>query len=384
MSSSHYTLLVTKQSSLSMSRRALKEGGAERDIHTVVKQSPFALELGIVAGLLPPPHPPIDLKSFIYSASLVYANEPTEPESAVDYLRTKPFDVKFNVDPSGSKVSMECRLKILSSQRENQCFCLRFDILDPETKLSIGLPLINTETAVSEPIRVISKPEHTRKPKPSKKRSINDVLMESLSHVEEHQIAVISRMREVLSQSHAVGSTATPTLSSSSSSSSSSFSSFSPSSSSFSHSHLVSPARPYSLADDPDPLLGSSPLRSSPRPSPITHQGEAIPIRHAFQNLLSTYAMLSPADRQAKLRSILQIFGTSAYMDRITEMIDLFSVEGAEHGLQREIGTTFLPQTHNLTLSPGGLVNGQCICPTCPARIQLQQVEDFYKDMFSV
>ena len=93
--------------------------------------------------------------------------------------------------------------------------------------------------------------------------------------------------------------------------------------------------------------------------------------------------MLSPSDRPAKLRAILQVFGTSVYLDRVLEMIDLFSVEGAEHGLQREVGTTFASAPAQSD-EPGGLIDGRCLCPTCPAKIQLEQVEDFYKDMFSV
>jgi len=80
-------------------------------------------------------------------------------------------------------VDIEVRLKVLSSQHEDMFFRVKFIALDPIGKQEVAASLM----VLSAPIKVISKPEQLKKRRPSKKRTLNDALIDSLNRIERRQ-----------------------------------------------------------------------------------------------------------------------------------------------------------------------------------------------------
>jgi hypothetical protein len=170
-------LVVLKQNCLAEEQIPNKDGDTT-NVFVVVKHSPFVVQLGF-HPTYNGPQP--DLNCLSFDVKLVY-DSPEEKE--VDFIKHKPFEFRVKVDPSGTFVNIECRLKVLTSQLEDMFFRLRFVGLDPITKRAIGPQL----TAISEPIKVISKPEQLRKNLPTQKRKINDALVHVLDRIENSQL----------------------------------------------------------------------------------------------------------------------------------------------------------------------------------------------------
>eukprot|EP01103_Thecamoeba_quadrilineata_P004172 TRINITY_DN138_c0_g1_i1.p1 TRINITY_DN138_c0_g1~~TRINITY_DN138_c0_g1_i1.p1 ORF type:complete len:325 (-),score=71.47 TRINITY_DN138_c0_g1_i1:114-1088(-) len=169
-------LIVLKQNCLAEEQIPNKDGDTT-NVFVVVKHSPFNVQLGFLPTY---GGPQPDLNCLSFDVKLVY-DSPEEKE--VDFIKHKPFEFRVKVDPSGTFVNIECRLKVLTSQLEDMFFRLRFLGLDPITKRAIGPQL----TAISEPIKVISKPEQLRKNLPTQKRKINDALVHVLDRIENSQ-----------------------------------------------------------------------------------------------------------------------------------------------------------------------------------------------------
>jgi hypothetical protein len=169
-------LVVLKQNCLAEEQIPNKEGETT-NVFVVVKHSPFIVQLGFPSSYTGPQP---DLNCLTFDVKLVY-DSPEEKE--VDFIKHKPFEFRVKVDPSGTYVNIECRLKVLTSQLEDMFFRLRFLGLDPISKRVIGPQL----TAISEPIKVISKPEQLRKNVPTQKRKINEALVHVLDRIENSQ-----------------------------------------------------------------------------------------------------------------------------------------------------------------------------------------------------
>eukprot|EP01103_Thecamoeba_quadrilineata_P004173 TRINITY_DN138_c0_g2_i1.p1 TRINITY_DN138_c0_g2~~TRINITY_DN138_c0_g2_i1.p1 ORF type:complete len:322 (-),score=62.67 TRINITY_DN138_c0_g2_i1:34-999(-) len=169
-------LVVLKQNCLAEEQIPNKDGDIT-NVFVVVKHSPFIVQLGFLPTYNGPQP---DLNCLSFDVKLVY-DSPEEKE--VDFIKHKPFEFRVKVDPSGTFVNIECRLKVLTSQLEDMFFRLRFVGLDPITKRPIGPQL----TAISEPIKVISKPEQLRKTLPTQKRKVNDALVHVLDRIENSQ-----------------------------------------------------------------------------------------------------------------------------------------------------------------------------------------------------
>lgn len=78
----------------------------------------------------------------------------------VDFVKLKPLEARCHVNERGDQVTMEIRLKVLSSQLEDMFFRLRLVAVDSVTKQRL-----DQFSVVSEPIKVVSKPEQAKKRK---------------------------------------------------------------------------------------------------------------------------------------------------------------------------------------------------------------------------
>ena len=326
----------------------------------------------------------------------------------------KPLEYKTRISESGTGATVECRLKVLTSQLEDMLFRIKFTLLDADNnELS---PLL---VARSEPIKVISKPEQPRKQKTrTKKRTLNDMLLDTLSRIEKMQQIQQERLQQITQTVSDVGGiTATTRLtsvlhhhappllpataggggaSSSSSSSSSSLSSLvalggnvgfssmatTPSatttSSSYNDGHrnkkqkLLDGTYHHRPTHSPSHTHSLTPTHTDDRP---------LDFELAFRDLLDSFEALPPEQRFEQLRRFLENSGTS--LDSLSELHDLFSSEGLERPIgsqvprvgpaDEEAGTTF---------SADGELT--CECQDCPHKLELERIEEFYKEVFSL
>lgn len=101
----------------------------------------------------------------------------------MSFVKTKPIEYKPVVNESGDQVTLNMKIKVLTSQHEDMFFRVRVAALQQKTRQ----PLVPPLELVSEPIKVISKPKQSKKKTQSKKRSLNDLLIEAVHRIELHQ-----------------------------------------------------------------------------------------------------------------------------------------------------------------------------------------------------
>jgi len=155
MSGSHQAqnslIAILKQTSPFEER--VTRNGIQRDIHVVIKNSPFVVQIGLGR------HCELDLNHIAFEAVLLYD---TDGEKGVDFVKLKPIEYKCIPNESGDQVSIELRIKVLTSQHEDMFFKVKIQGTDPVSKQEI--PNLK---AITAPIKVISKPEQLKKRQPS-------------------------------------------------------------------------------------------------------------------------------------------------------------------------------------------------------------------------
>eukprot|EP00026_Physarum_polycephalum_P006242 Phypoly_transcript_06284.p1 GENE.Phypoly_transcript_06284~~Phypoly_transcript_06284.p1 ORF type:complete len:425 (+),score=94.06 Phypoly_transcript_06284:179-1453(+) len=196
--------LVTILKQTSPFEERVTRNGIQRDIHVVIKNSPFVVQMGIARNC------EIDLNHIAFDCSLLYD---TEGEKGVDFVKLKPIEYKCVPNEGGDQVSVELRIKVLTSQHEDMFFKVKIQGQDPVTKQDV--PNLKVITA---PIKVISKPEQLKKRQPApipipinnvatpsitaipingnisttatpnnKKRTVNDLVVEAVTRIEKQQ-----------------------------------------------------------------------------------------------------------------------------------------------------------------------------------------------------
>lgn len=156
------------------------KNGLEKNAHVVVKNSPFCVTFGFVmpstnSNLL---KIPLDFHKYSLDIKLLYDSE---VEKEVDFLAEKPFLFKPTINQSGSKLTLEVRIKVLTSQLEHMLFRVGLKLFDPQTKQLMF-------ESSSEAIKVISKSDQVKKKKmPRKKASSIHELGDYLVQIEARQ-----------------------------------------------------------------------------------------------------------------------------------------------------------------------------------------------------
>jgi len=193
--------------------------GIQRDIHVVIKNSPFVVQMGVSRNC------EIDLNHIAFEAALLYD---TDGEKGVDFVKLKPIEYKCIPNEAGDQVSVELRIKVLTSQHEDMFFKVKIQGQDPVSKQEI--PNLKVITA---PIKVISKPEQLKKrqtgtgapiqantilppttvvpvPTPStnnnpnitvtnsKKRTVNDLVIEAVTRIEKQQYEQANALDKII------------------------------------------------------------------------------------------------------------------------------------------------------------------------------------------
>ncbi|KYQ92975.1 putative transcriptional regulator [Tieghemostelium lacteum] len=148
--------------------------GLQKLIRVVIKNSPFNVQLKLKKS-------DIDLNHVAFESTLLYDYDNNE-EKEVDFVKCKPVEHKATPNEQGDTINVELRIKVLTSQHEDMFFRVKVEGQDPITKEPIKGLFCQTN-----PIKVISKPEQLKKKQPPKKRTWNDILMESVSKIQHQQ-----------------------------------------------------------------------------------------------------------------------------------------------------------------------------------------------------
>lgn len=303
-------------------------GGVARTVHVVVKNTVLPLQLAL-AGV---PSPAVNFNSFSVDVSLWYDTEGML-EKEVDFLKVKPLSFKYAVANGGLAATVELKIKCLTSQHEDSFFRAKITALDPRTGREFSPSLF----AVSEPIKVISKPEQLKKRKIAKKRTLTDMLVETVARIERQQqtqAALIERLAEAAAR----------------------------------------PAAPVPMEDISAPRSAPAPASASASsaPAPATNVNnnnapQPVEFEVAFSQFLASYHSLPSEERAEKVRRLVR-GSSSRDTEKLSELIDLFTTEGLNQP----------PPGSDLTA--GG---ASCQCAACPHRAELAKIDDFYKEFLS-
>jgi len=177
------SLIILEQSSLSEDK--FSKNGELKNVHVVVKNNPFFVRLGLESN-----DPLVDLDFDMVSVDVQLCYD-CDGDRVVDYVRTKPFEYRGIVNEHSDKMTLEVRIKILSSHLEDMLFKLRIRAVDNLTREEIP-----SLCAMSQPIKVVSKPEQVTRLKRTltgkktprvKKPSTNELMLETLKRIEQQQ-----------------------------------------------------------------------------------------------------------------------------------------------------------------------------------------------------
>ncbi|EFA78178.1 putative transcriptional regulator [Heterostelium album PN500] len=170
MQSSNKRISITQQTCLVEEK--FSKNGVQKNVHVVVKNNPFLLTLTLLDNSL-------NFHQLSPEVHLVYDSENLKE---VDSATMKPLEYKTRANEEGDQLTVELRIKVLSSQLEDMLFRARVRIVDPRTRKEIaGLAV------VTHPIRVVSKPDQVKKKAKKRKRAPTDSLMDTLNRIEHQQ-----------------------------------------------------------------------------------------------------------------------------------------------------------------------------------------------------
>ncbi|KAF2075675.1 hypothetical protein CYY_002988 [Polysphondylium violaceum] len=148
------------------------KNGVQKNVHVVVKNNPFILTLTLLDSSL-------NFHQLTPEVQLVYDSESLKE---VDSATVKPLEYKTRANEEGDQLTVELRIKVLSSQLEDMLFRAKVKIVDPRTRKEMsGLSVI------THPIRVVSKPDQVKKKAKKRKRAPTDSLMDTLNRIEHQQ-----------------------------------------------------------------------------------------------------------------------------------------------------------------------------------------------------
>jgi len=154
------------------------KNGIIQTAHVVIKNTPFMFQLGLMNNVLF--SHVFNFNQFTLEAKLLYD---TEGEKEVDFVKVKPLEFKTHLSERGEQCTMEARIKVLSSQHEDLFFRIKVIALDART----GQEFCPSLFVLSQPIKVISKPEKVIKSNSQKKRNFTDMLLETVQKLEKQQ-----------------------------------------------------------------------------------------------------------------------------------------------------------------------------------------------------
>lgn len=301
----------------------VSKNGIQKTLHTIVKNSPYHLQIGPVNGQK------VDFTKIAFEAFLLYD---TEGMKEVDYVKVKPMDFKSSPIENGHFLDVELRIKVLTSQHEDMLFRVRIQGYNPITREEIhGMTLLTPS------IKVISKPEQLKKKQPSKKRSLTDMLVETVSRIEkkqEEQQRLIERMMQQQTEQ-------------------------------------ANSIEKKQKVEDLWPLAENSSISGKLVEKQVSDFDEA---------LLTLVKSYNAIQSQEKKESVSRMLRESSEKDteRLSELIEIFWTEG----LHKESPFSKRPKLHPSTNVPSTNEEG-CGCVECPHKLELERIDEFYREFLT-
>lgn len=306
------------------SDEVLSKNGIQRTVYIVVKNSPFNFQLGATTS-----SGKVDFHQIAFEVHLLYD---CEGDKEVDFIKQKPIEYKCTPNEIGDRLDVEMRIKVLTSQHEDMLFKIRVQGYNPLTKEEIpGMHII------SAPIKVISKPEQIKKRQPSKKRTLTDMLVETVSRIEakqEEQQKLISKLLQQQNETTTVLD---------------------------------------KKQKNTEPIMWEQENISEQEQS-----SKDVPFEEAFSNLINAYNAMTAEEKPETIRKLIRNSSTRD-TERLSELLDLFWTEG----LQKELGTRAVNnRDHSLS---SAIMKGEdgCSCLDCPHKQELERIDEFYKEFLS-
>jgi len=304
-----HLITIVKQTSPFEER--VTRNGIQRDIHVVIKNSPFIVQIGVAKNC------EIDLNHVAFEAALLYD---TDGDKGVDFVKVKPIEYKCVPSEAGDQVAIELRIKVLTSQHEDMFFKVSIQGQDPVTKQDI--PNLRVITA---PIKVISKPEQLKKRQPppaSKKRTVNDMVVDAVTRIEKQQAEHTLIMEKLL--------------------------------------EISNPAKRlhHEMANAWEFLR-----------APQTKDNSEFDFETSFLHLLKSFSNTDPNHRAEKVRRIVRTL-TTADNECFSELVDMLTTEG----LGQDPGREARPMMN----SPPSLFDKHCSCSQCPHKHDLEKIDNIF------
>jgi hypothetical protein len=345
-------LYIIKQDSLYVEN--LVKNGGSKDIHYVVKNTPFVIQFGIKNWT---ESSPFNFKKCKVDCSLMYDMVPMRP---VDFVSKKPMDYTIHPNSSGSECSIEFRVKVLSTQLEGSLFLIR-------TSLSNSSQAIE---CISSCVKTVSKPEQVRrkmaqstsaketlKATPSrKKRTRSDELLDILQNIQDTQKQQADMLANVANflyspyfwncqmESFTTDGTMNPIVQEDGTV--------------LTENAIASPQ----LTTDPNT---SDVYSADPSLSCMALQSTNDEFEKAFVQLVSAYKQVNPTERSSKIRKLVE--SPSVNPSEITEIVQQFN-------------NTPMTDISKCSGSNSSLDPCTCTCTNCPARKELEQLNQFYME----
>jgi len=163
-------LIITQQTCLVEEK--FSKNGVQKDVHVVVKNNPFVINLALLDKQF-------NFHNLSTEIQLVY-DCPTLKE--VDFVKLKPLECKMRPNEEGDQLTVEIRIKVLTSQLEDMFFRVVLKLVDPRTRKDYSQLVV-----LSHPIRVVSKPDQVKKKIKKRKRAPTDSLLDSIGRIEYQQ-----------------------------------------------------------------------------------------------------------------------------------------------------------------------------------------------------
>jgi hypothetical protein len=185
--------LVILEQSAPAQESFTKDGGLEKKLFLVIKNSSFKIRLGFDQK-----DPKLDFHKLSVETVLLF----DELNTPVPFVKKQPVTTKGRISTAGSELTLDVKITVLSSHCEGMNFRIQFSVVDPNNRIQLA------GSVQTQPIKVLSKPDQLRpKPKPkssrsSRKRKVssitkppeNKLVLESLARIEAKQQEILQRV----------------------------------------------------------------------------------------------------------------------------------------------------------------------------------------------
>lgn len=315
--SSPSLLCLLKQTSAV--QEPFSRNGVTRDVHVVVKNAPFNVDIGFAPSVYV--EKTNDFRYLALDVTLLYD---CDNYKSVYFVNSKPITFKPKISENGETLSLQCRIQALTSQHEGQFFRIYVKAYNPTRPDDAEAFFIS-----SEPIKVVSKPEQLRSKaergkKVNKKRTMNDVLNDRVQHLEEQQQMHLRLLEALFSQQDDLSKRLDPKLQD------------------LLRGSFISSSSSYGSEDEHGPAGGDevgNSCSSSSSPAIVGGVSIELPLEEKedkgkekdefedlFGKFLKAYNNMDPKERPGKVRRVLKSCSAKE-LSNLPELVDLFAQE---------------------------------------------------------